>query len=206
MLAEINVTNIYVITNGSLLQVIFIFLHRVNSPHYMSYNTDLNNISIGNYKREILPTHLVELHVYATFLLSWVYVEAIYNIKGYISTRNTQFNGRWIPRNIANKYFSIFGKALQCWSLMYIWIIQSTRYVRFSNIYSTTTWSTLLYVEDTYARLVYTWYKSVFHTIAVLIVFFAVIREKGIWWKQYQNDTAERQRRDSVTISNKISR
>ena len=33
---------------------------------------------------------------------------------------------------------------------------------------------TLLYVEGTYSRLVYTWYKNIFHMIAVLIVFFEV--------------------------------
>ena len=33
---------------------------------------------------------------------------------------------------------------------------------------------TLLYVGDTYARLVYTWYKNIFRMIAVLIIFFAV--------------------------------
>ena len=33
---------------------------------------------------------------------------------------------------------------------------------------------TLLYVRGTYARLVYNWYKNIFCTIAVLIVFFAV--------------------------------
>ena len=32
---------------------------------------------------------------------------------------------------------------------------------------------TLLYVGGTYARLVYTWYKNIFHIIAVLIVFLA---------------------------------
>ena len=38
---------------------------------------------------------------------------------------------------------------------------------------------TLLYVGGTYARLVYTWYKNIFCTIAVLIVFFAVNRKKS---------------------------
>ena len=37
-----------------------------------------------------------------------------------------------------------------------------------------------MYARGTYARLVYTWYKKYFRMIAVLIVFLAVNREKGI--------------------------
>ena len=37
---------------------------------------------------------------------------------------------------------------------------------------------TLLYVEGIYARLVYTWYKNIFHMIALLIVFLAVNGKK----------------------------
>ena len=52
----------------------------------------------------------------------------------------------------------------------------------------------------TYARLVYTWYKNIFHMISVLIVFLAA-NEKSNQMKKYQNYTATRQKRDSVTIS-----
>ena len=37
---------------------------------------------------------------------------------------------------------------------------------------------TLMYVGGTYARLVYTWYKNIFHTIAVLLVFLAAGKKK----------------------------
>ena len=36
----------------------------------------------------------------------------------------------------------------------------------------------LLYLGGKYARLVYTWYKNIFHMIAVLIVFLAVNEKK----------------------------
>ena len=65
---------------------------------------------------------------------------------------------------------------------------------------------TLLYVGDIYDRLVYTRYKHIFRTIAVLMVFFAVNPEKWIWWKQYQNETATIKRRQSVTTRNEITR
>ena len=35
---------------------------------------------------------------------------------------------------------------------------------------------TLLYIGGKYTRLVYTWYKNIFHMIAVMIVFLAVIK------------------------------
>ena len=40
-------------------------------------NTDINKISIENYKREILPTRMLELCVFVTSLLTIVYVEVI---------------------------------------------------------------------------------------------------------------------------------
>ena len=52
---------------------------------------------------------------------------------------------------------------------------------------------TLLYVGDTYARLVYTWYKNIFCMIAVLIVFFAVNRGKK---ESDENNIKTRQQRD----------
>ena len=51
---------------------------------------------------------------------------------------------------------------------------------------------TLLYVGDTYARLVYTWYKNIFRTIAVFIVFFAVNGGD----ESDENNTKTRQQRD----------
>ena len=42
--------------------------------------------------------------------------------------------------------------------------------------------------------------------IAVLIFFRADNEKKGIWWKQYQNNTAARQRWDSITASDTIAR
>ena len=42
--------------------------------------------------------------------------------------------------------------------------------------------------------------------IAVLIVFLTANEKKGIWWKQYQNETEKRQRQGSVTVSNAIER
>ena len=38
--------------------------------------------------------------------------------------------------------------------------------------------------------------------IVVLIVFHAENQKKGIWWKQYHNETVTRQRQDSVTVRN----
>ena len=52
---------------------------------------------------------------------------------------------------------------------------------------------TLLYVGGTYARLVYTWCKNIFHMIAVLIVFLDVNGEKK---ESDKNNTKMRQRRD----------
>ena len=51
---------------------------------------------------------------------------------------------------------------------------------------------TLLYVGGTYARLVYAWYKNIFHMIAVLIVFLAENKKReydknNIKTKQWQD-------------------
>ena len=70
MLAEMNVSDVYVSTTGYLLHVIYIRLCRGNSQHSMSVHPDFNNISIDNYKQEILPTFILELHVYVTHLLN----------------------------------------------------------------------------------------------------------------------------------------
>ena len=65
---------------------------------------------------------------------------------------------------------------------------------------------TLLYVGGTYARLVYTWYKSIFRMIVVLIVFLALNGEKRNLIKQYQNETVTIQIQDSVAVGDAISR
>ena len=44
---------------------------------------------------------------------------------------------------------------------------------RFLLILRTRSFFTLLYLEGTYARLVYTWYKNIFYMIAALIVYLA---------------------------------
>ena len=49
---------------------------------------------------------------------------------------------------------------------------------RFLLIMGTRSFFTLLYVEGTCARLVYNWYKNIFHMIAVLIVFIAANEKK----------------------------
>ena len=49
---------------------------------------------------------------------------------------------------------------------------------RFLLIVRTFSFFTLLYVGGAYARLVYTWYKNIFHMISVLIVFLAANGEK----------------------------
>ena len=56
ILSEMNVANIYDSTTGSLLQTIEIHLCKENIQHSMSANPYFNNISIDNYKQEILPT------------------------------------------------------------------------------------------------------------------------------------------------------
>ena len=69
MLTEINIYDIDVSTTGCLLP-------QNNSrcniyiQHDMSDRPDFNNISIDNYKQEILPTLILELHVYVTHLLN----------------------------------------------------------------------------------------------------------------------------------------
>ena len=70
VLSEMNVSNIYVSTNESLLQIIYILRCRGNNQHSMSTNTDFNNISIHNYKREVFLKFVLVLHVYVTHLFN----------------------------------------------------------------------------------------------------------------------------------------
>ena len=60
MLAEVNVANIYVRTNISLLQIIYLGWCRENCQHSMSSNTYLNHILMENYKRQRLTSFMLE--------------------------------------------------------------------------------------------------------------------------------------------------
>ena len=66
MLANMNVSDIYVSTTGYLLQIIYISRRIKNSQHFMPDNPDFSNISIENYKHEELQTVMFKLHVYVT--------------------------------------------------------------------------------------------------------------------------------------------
>ena len=48
-----------------------------NSQHYMLPNPYYNNISINNYKREILPKFMLTLHAYVTSSLTLLYMKII---------------------------------------------------------------------------------------------------------------------------------
>ena len=77
----IKISDIYVSTTGSLLQLINIHLCMENSQHPMLYSNYFNNISIYNYKREIFPPFMLGYGMYVTCSLNWVYVKLITNIK-----------------------------------------------------------------------------------------------------------------------------
>ena len=56
----------------------------------------------------------------------------------------------------------------------------------------TSSFFTILYVGGTYAKLVYTWYKNMFHVIAVLIAFLAANgKEMNIMKKISKRDSDE---------------
>ena len=78
----------------------------------MLAHPDYNNISNDNYKQKIQQTIMLYFYVFITSSLSLLYVEVIYNTQCQISTRK-KFTKRETPRNISNKYVSIFGKSLQ---------------------------------------------------------------------------------------------
>ena len=73
----IKIYEIYVSTTGSQLQIIYICWFRENIQHSMLDNHNYNNLSIENYKREILPTFMLALHVYFTHSLTLVYLKVI---------------------------------------------------------------------------------------------------------------------------------
>ena len=52
---------------------------------------------------------------------------------------------------------------------------------------------------------VYTWYKNILHLIVVLIVFLAANEKNYCDGKKYQDETASRQRQDSVPVSDVIA-
>ena len=81
MLDEMSVAGIYVSTTESLLQMIYFCQCGENSKHYMLSHPYLNQISMGNYKREILLTFMLALLVYVIHSLNWIYVEVIAKIK-----------------------------------------------------------------------------------------------------------------------------
>ena len=47
-------------------------------------------------------------------------------------------------------------------------------------IMRTRSFFTLMYIQGTYVKLVYTWYRNVFRVIAVLVLFIAVNQKKVI--------------------------
>ena len=59
-----NVTDSYVSTSGSLLQMIYFSRYMESIQHYTLDNPFYNQISIENYKQEILTTFMLELLLY----------------------------------------------------------------------------------------------------------------------------------------------
>ena len=91
MLAEMNIYDIYVSNNVSLLQLIYIRWDRKNIQHSMLFNPEYNNISIDNYKREIFQIFMLELRLYIPYSSTLVYLEVISKIKYQIFTSKTLF-------------------------------------------------------------------------------------------------------------------
>ena len=58
----------------------------------MSVNPDFDDIPIENYKQELFPEFILVDGVYATCSLYYVYVEVVYKIQCYPSTRKIQFH------------------------------------------------------------------------------------------------------------------
>ena len=85
------ISYIHVSTTGSLLQLIYIRRCGENIQNYMSANPDYKNISIYNYKQEILLTFILALHLYVTNAVTRLYVEVISKIQCYIFTKKTHF-------------------------------------------------------------------------------------------------------------------
>ena len=76
----IKISDIYVSTTGSILQLINFHWCRKNSQNSMLANPDFNNISIENYEQEILQTFMSEFCLFVTCSLNIVYPEVIVNI------------------------------------------------------------------------------------------------------------------------------
>ena len=59
---------------------------------------------------------------------------------------------------------------------------------------------TLLYVWETYARLVYTWYRNIFRMIAVLIVSFELNKKRREYDKNNIKTRQQRERDETVLL------
>ena len=77
---------------------------------------------------------------------------------------------------------------------------------RFLLIMRTCIFLTLLYVGVTYKSFVYTWCQNILRDCSTDSLYCSDGRGKVIWRKQYQNETARIQRRESVTVSDAIAR
>ena len=85
----IKISNIYVGTNGSLLQQIKIGQCRNNSQHYLLDHPNFKNNYY--YEQEILLIFILSDVVYITRSLNLIYVKVIFNIQSYLSIIKTQF-------------------------------------------------------------------------------------------------------------------
>ena len=104
------------------------------------------------------------------------------------------WNSSWSNSNILQGGFGLFQLQMR---IPYPFLL--AKYLsRFLLIMRNSSFLTFLYIGGTYARLVYTWYKNIFHVIAVLIVFLAVNENKVIWWKNAK--TRQRIDRDETVL------
>ena len=74
------ITDIYFSITFSLIQLIYIRCRWKNIQRSILANTDFNNISIDNYKREILQIFISAFFVFVTSSLPLVYLEVISKI------------------------------------------------------------------------------------------------------------------------------
>ena len=86
----ITISDIYVRTTVYLLQVIYIRWCRGNIQFSMSANSDFKNISMDNYKQELLTQFMLSLCVFVTSSLNILYVEVISKINCHLSTSKAQ--------------------------------------------------------------------------------------------------------------------
>ena len=81
MLADMNVSNIYVSKTVSQLYIIYVSWCKINSQNYVSDKPYFNHILMNNYKREILTTFMLALLLYVIRSLNLLYLEILSNIK-----------------------------------------------------------------------------------------------------------------------------